>query len=73
MIDAEKIQIAADLIHDEFNKRGSPVDPAVCLALAKRLHEIWTQRYEVRDLPAGAVAKRFRSRYEEQYPHLYED
>ena len=63
MTDAEKIQIAADLIADEMVKRGTSINLADCLTMARRLHEIWEKR-ELSSLPAGAIAQNFRERYE---------
>lgn len=60
---ASKLQIAADMIHDELHRRGTHVNPADCLAIARRLHDIWHDRVEVLDLPPGEVARRFRERY----------
>jgi hypothetical protein len=64
MTDAEKIQIAADIIAGEMFKRGTPITLADCLALARRLHEIWTERRQVHDLKPGEIAQKFRERYE---------
>lgn len=44
--EAEKIQIAADIIYDEYLKRGENIRLSDCLALARRLHEIWVKRCE---------------------------
>lgn len=64
MTDAEKIQIAADMIHDELYRRGTPVTADVALHLARRLYDIWHQRVEPLQLKPGEVAQRFRERYE---------
>jgi|SRR6185369_1255082 hypothetical protein len=64
MTPADKIQVAADIIHDEMARRGSPVSPADCLAVARRLYEIFCGRVEVRSLPPGEVAQRMHERYE---------
>lgn len=62
---AEKIQIAADMIHDEIQKAGTVISPADALSLARRLHDIWHERVAVCTLPPGEIAKRFRERYSE--------
>jgi hypothetical protein len=61
---ATKIQIAADMIHDEMLTLGTHVSAADALWLATRLHELWEKREEIRQLPPGEVAQRFRERYE---------
>ena len=63
MTSAEQIQIAADMLHDELRRRGTPVTADVCLHLARRLHDIWHTRIEPLGLPPGEVAQRFRERY----------
>lgn len=60
---AEKIQIAADIIHDEVQKAGTVISPADALGLARRLYDIWHEQVAVCTLPPGDVAKRFRERY----------
>jgi len=45
MTDAEKIQIAADMIHDELMTLGTHISAADSLWLATRLHEIWQERH----------------------------
>ena len=63
---AHKIQIAADMIHDEMYRRGTVISPADCLVLARRLHDIWENRIQPRgDWPLGMVARQLRERYEE--------
>ena len=68
MTDAKKIQLAADLIHDELHHRGTHVPPDVCLALARRLHDIWRERHDIRNLAPEEVARRFRERYTDGNP-----
>jgi hypothetical protein len=63
---AHKIQIAADMIHDEMFTLGTHISAADALHLATRLHELWEERVEVLHLEPGEVARRFRERYEQQ-------
>ena len=42
--EAEKIQIAADILYDSLHANGYSM--SYCLALARRLHEIWVKRCE---------------------------
>lgn len=62
---AETIQIAADFIHDECGKRGTPVSSDVALAIARHLWDIWHRPGGMcRHIPAGDIAQKFRERYE---------
>ena len=61
---SERIQLAADLIVTEMHRRGTVVTPADALALARRLHAIWSERHEINGLAPGEIAQRFRERYE---------
>jgi hypothetical protein len=60
---AMKLQMGADLIADDAHKRGMAVTPAECLALARRMFQLWEDRHEIRSLAPGDVAQRFRKRY----------
>lgn len=44
--EAEKIQIAADIIFDTFKNESCTITYSNCLYLARRLHEIWVKRCE---------------------------
>ena len=65
MTPAEQIQIAADMLHDELHRRGTPVDPATALHLARRLYDLWHERVEPRTFAPREIAQRHRERYEE--------
>jgi len=44
--EAEKIQIAADILYDELYAQGILIDYATCVNLARRLYEIWKKTCE---------------------------
>jgi len=69
MIDATKLQLAADFLQAEMSKRGHFLSDADALGLARRLHGIWSDRHEINTLKPGDVAQRFRERYSHLAEH----
>ena len=66
---SEKIQIAADMLDDEFQRLGYfGIGKSQCLAFACRLYAAWEQSQPITDLSPGDIAKRFRERYDGEIP-----
>jgi hypothetical protein len=62
-----KIQLAADFIRGEFDKRGAVISEADALAAARKLHHAWERQADVNYmtlLSPGEIARHFRKRYD---------
>ena len=65
MTEAERIQIAADIIVAEGARSGNPVPADVAIRAARQIYKIWYERVEPLQLEPGEVAQRLRERYED--------
>lgn len=68
----QKIQGAAEILTREMGRLGDIINERDALRIARMMLDAYERR-TLPDLPPGEIAQRFRARYEEQFPTLYED
>lgn len=65
-MDAEKIQLAADLIERELLKRGVTISQQDCLYFARQIHHLWDN--VLPEMLPREIAQKQRNRYEGDIP-----
>ncbi len=73
MTEADKIQIAADIIYAEIHRGGGFVSHDQALSCARQIHDVWFRESMLHTLKPGEIANKFRERYESGDPVGVED
>ncbi len=63
MTEADKIQIAADIIYAEIHRGGGYVSHDTALSCARQIHAVWFRESMLHAMAPGEIARRFRQRY----------
>jgi hypothetical protein len=68
MTEAEKIQIAADIIYSETRRAGGFINHDTALGAARQIHAIWCRQSMLHATAPGEIAQKCRERYESGDP-----
>lgn len=70
MTEADKIQLAGDIIYAQMRNAGNPCTHDQALSCARQIHSVWERSSMLHQLPAGEIAQKFRERYEATADYL---